>query len=205
MSNRIIEIHEPRSTRSYGGNSISFFSVSPCTSWLKKSHAFSLLEVVLALAVFAIIVVPAIGLVALSYRNSETDLQAPNAVEIKSLLELELVGATILDEGAGPGGIDLVYDVFNESFLSSDVEFYASQDLNSIEQNGATMTDGEKYYKVTVTAPVDYTYSDTDAYRVFLFNVIWPAFVSDSEGGFTSNEANAEGLQQLILPVVLSK
>ena len=98
-----------------------------------------------------------------------------------------------------------MYDVFNESFLSSDVEFYASQDLNSIEQNGATMLDGDKYYKVTVTAPVDYVYSDTDAYRVFLFNVIWPAFVSDSEGGFTSNETNAEGLQQLILPVVLSK
>ena len=171
----------------------------------RNKKAFSLLEVVLALAVFAIIVVPAIGLVALSYRNSETDLQAPNAVEIKSLLELELIGATILDEGAGPGGLDLVYDVFNESFLSSDIEFYASQDLNSIEQNGASMEDGEKYYKVTVTEPVDYAYSDTDAYRVFLFNVIWPAFVSDSEGGFTSNEANAEGLQQLILPVVLSK
>ncbi|MFL3659058.1 MAG: hypothetical protein ACJ07L_13535, partial [Opitutales bacterium] len=61
----------------------------------RKSWAFSLLEVVLALAVFAIIVVPAIGLVALSYRDSETDLQAPNAVEIKSLLELELRGATI--------------------------------------------------------------------------------------------------------------
>lgn len=171
----------------------------------RKSWAFSLLEVVLALAVFAIIVVPAIGLVALSYRDSETDLQAPNAVEIKSLLELELRGATIVDVGAGPIGEDLAYDVFNESFLSSDVEFYGSQDLQSIEQNGVSMADGEKYYKVTVTAPVDYAYNASDAYRVFLFNVIWPVFVSDFEGGFVNNEDNAEGLQQLVLPVVLSK
>jgi hypothetical protein len=162
----------------------------------RNRNAFSLLEVVLALAVFAIIVVPAIGLVALSYRNSETDLQAPNAVEIKSLLELELRGAETVDADDE----DLTYRVFEAGFISSDVEFYASQDLGIIKQDGATMDVGDKYYKVTVTEPVGYVYSDSDAYRVFLFNVIWPAFVSGVD-----NEANAEGLQQLILPVVLSK
>jgi len=152
-----------------------------------------LLEVVLALAVFTLVVVPAIGLVALSYRNSNTDQQAPNAVEIKSLLELELIGASV-----DVGGTEHL--VFSESFLMSDVIFYASQDLQSIEQDGATMADSEKYYKVTVTAPSGYVYDEDDAYRVFLFNIIWPAFVAG-----TNNEDNAESLQQLILPVVLSK
>lgn len=149
------------------------------------SRAFSLLEVVLALAVFALVVVPAIGLVALSYRNSNTDLQTPNAVEIKSLLELELREAT---------------DVFKLSFLLAPVEFYASQDLQLIELGGAAMAPEDKYYKVTVAAPVDYAYDEGDAYRVFLFNIIWPAFVDGA-----SNEDNIESLQQLILPVVLSK
>jgi len=160
--------------------------------------AFSLLEVVLSMAVFAIIVVPAIGLVALSYRNAETDLQAPNAVEIKSLLELELRGAVTVDGGD-------TYDVFHESFLSGDVEFYASQDLQTIEQDGAAMSDDEKYYRIVVANPSNYIYDDGDAYRVFLFNIVWPAFVPDSGGGYVSNEANIESLQQLILPTVLSK
>ena len=154
---------------------------------LEGKRAFSLLEVVLSLAVFAIIVVPAIGLVSLSYRNANTDLQAPNAVEIKSLLEIELLGASVEVEGED-------YGVFSESFLTSDVEFYASQDLQTIEQNGASMSDSEKYYKVTVTSPVNYVYDDADAYRVFLFNIIWPA-----------SEENEESLQQMILSAVLSK
>jgi Tfp pilus assembly protein PilV len=160
----------------------------------RNRNAFSLLEVVLALAVFAIIVVPAIGLVALSYRNSETDLQAPNAVEIKSLLELELRGV------ADPDGFDGY--AFSSGFLSggSTVVFYASQNLDIIDQGGVSVGVDDKYYKVMVTEPVGYVYSDTDAYRVFLFNVIWPAFVSG-----VNNENNAEGLQQLILPAVLSK
>ncbi len=161
-------------------------------------RGFSLLEVVLSLAVFAMIVVPAIGLVALSYRNAETDMQAPNAVEIKSLLELELRGATIVDGGD-------TYDVFHESFLTSDVSFYASQNLDRIDQDGVGMISEEKYYRITVTNPSNYTYDDRDAYRVFLFNIIWPAFVPDGAGGFVDNENNLESLQQLILPAVLSK
>lgn len=175
--------------------------------FLKRAiiDGFTLLEVVISLAVFAIIVVPAIGLVALSYRNSVSELQAPNAVEIKSLLELELRGATIIDVGAGPSGEDLSYDVFHESFLSSDVIFYGSQDLDLLEQDGGGMADSDKYYKVTVSSPESYTYSDEDAYRVFLFNLIWPAYVPDSVGGHVDNESNAETLKQLILPAVLNK
>ncbi len=184
---------KPRSSRRYGGGTHFQSSIPPCSPWFKNRTAFSLLEVVLALAVFTLVVVPAIGLVALSYRNSNTDQQAPNAVEIKSLLELELIGASV-----DVGGTEHL--VFSESFLMSDVIFYASQDLQSIEQDGATMADSEKYYKVTVTAPSGYVYDEDDAYRVFLFNIIWPAFVAG-----TNNEDNAESLQQLILPVVLSK
>ncbi len=175
------------------------------SSLVKIKSGFTLLETVLALAVFAIIVVPAIGLVALSYRNSETEGNAPNAVEIKTLLELELGGATILDVGAGPSGEDLTYDVFHTSFLDSDVVFYASSDLQELAQDGTDMTESEKYYKVTVAPPSDYTYDADDAYRVFLFNIIWPAYVEDSGGGYINNEGNAEGLQQLILPAVLRK
>lgn len=164
-----------------------------------------MLETVLALAVFAIIVVPAIGLVALSYRNVDTEAQAPNAVEIKSLLEIELRGAIVVDVGAGPSGEILEYNVFHESFLDSDIIFYASQDLDELEQDGASMAASEKYYKVTVTTPATYTYDSDDPYRLFLFNIIWPAFVPDSGGGFVNNEDNAEALQQLVLPVVLSK
>jgi len=170
-----------------------------------RKRGFTLLETVLSLAVFAIIVVPAIGLVALSYRNVDTESKAPNAVEIKSLLELELRGATIVDVGAGPRGENLEYDVFHDSFLISDVIFYASQDLDEFEQDGASMADSEKYYKVTVTTPAAYTYDSDDSYRLFLFNIIWPAFVPDSGGGYVNNQDNAEALQQLVLPAVLSK
>lgn len=71
---------------------------------MAMGKGFTLLETVLSLAVFAIIVVPAIGLVALSYRKVNTEYQAPNAVEIKSLLEIELRGAIVVDVGAGANG-----------------------------------------------------------------------------------------------------
>jgi len=154
---------------------------------VKVKRAFTLLEVVLALAVFAIIVVPAIGLVAISYRNTDTSQQAPNAVEIKSLLELELRGAT---------------GVYLSTFLSSDVIFYASQDLDEIERDGTSMADADKYYKVTVTEPEGYLYDEDDPNRVFLFNIIWPAYLPDTG---VYNETNLETLDQLIIPVVLSK
>jgi len=160
--------------------------------------AFTILETVLALSVFAIVVVPAIGLVALSYRNTSTELAAPNAVEIKSLLELELRGAVIID------GSD-TYDVFHTSFLNSDVTFYASKDFQELEQDGAGMSDEEKYYKLSVSVPVDYVYDPDDAYRVFLFNIIWPAYVEGTGGVFVDNEDNAEGLRQMVLPTVLRK
>ena len=166
---------------------------------------FTLLETVLSLAVFVIIVVPAIGLVALSYRKVNTEYQAPNAVEIKSLLEIELRGAIVVDVGAGANGENLEYNVFHESFLNSDVVFYASQDLDKLEQEGASVADSDKYYKVTISNPTKYTYHDDDPYRLFLFNIIWPAFVPDSVGSFVDNEENAEALQQLVLPVVLNK
>jgi len=176
-----------------------------CRSRKFGVSAFTILETVLALSVFAIVVVPAIGLVALSYRNTSTELAAPNAVEIKALLELELRGAEIIDLGAGPGGTDLIYNVFHTSFLDSDVIFYASKDFQELEQDGAGMSDDEKYYKVNVSVPVDYAYDSDDAYRVFLFNIIWPAYVEGSGGVFVDNESNAEGLRQLILPTVLRK
>ena len=176
-----------------------------CEMKRKLVSAFTLLETVLALAVFAIVVVPAIGLVALSYRNTSTELAAPNAVEIKSLLELELRGAVVVDVGAGPVGEDLEYDVFHTDFLDNEVIFYASKDFQELEQDGAGMSDEEKYYKVSVSVPVDYVYDSDEAYRVFLFNIIWPAYVEGTGGVFVDNEDNAEGLCQMVLPTVLRK
>ncbi len=160
----------------------------PCL--IKSKRAFTLLEVVLSLAVFAIIVVPAIGLVALSYRNTDTSQQAPNAVEIKSLLELELRGAM---------------GVFDSTFLDSAVVFYASQDLDEIEAlGGGSMEDSDRYYRITVTEPepAGSTYNVDDPNRVFLFNIIWPAYLP---GSGANNESNLETLEQLIIPGVLSK
>ena len=176
-----------------------------CEMKRKLVSAFTLLETVLALAVFTIVVVPAIGLVALSYRNTSTELAAPNAVEIKSLLELELRGAVVVDVGAGPVGEDLEYDVFHTDFLDNEVIFYASKDFQELEQDGAGMSDEEKYYKVSVSVPVDYVYDPDEAYRVFLFNIIWPAYVEGTGGVFVDNEDNAEGLRQMVLPTVLRK
>ena len=176
-----------------------------CEMKRKLVSAFTLLETVLALAVFAIVVVPAIGLVALSYRNTSTELAAPNAVEIQSLLELELRGAVVVDVGAGSVGEDLEYDVFHTDFLDNEVIFYASKDFQELEQDGAGMSDEKKYYKVSVSVPVDYVYDSDEAYRVFLFNIIWPAYVEGTGGVFVDNEDNAEGLRQMVLPTVLRK
>ena len=67
------------------------------------------------------------------------------------------------------------------------------------------MADSDKYYKVTISTPTNYTYHDDDPYRLFLFNLIWPAVVPDTVGSFVDNEENAEALQQLVLPAVLNK
>ncbi len=68
----------------------------------------------------------------------------------------------MIDIGAGPGGTDLIYNVFHNSFLDSDVIFYASKDFQELEQDGVGMSDEEKYYKVNVSVPVDYVYDPDD-------------------------------------------
>ena len=74
-----------------------------------------------------------------------------------------------------------------------------------MEQEGASVADSDKYYKVTISTPTKYTYHDDDPYRLFLCNLIWPEVVPDRVGSFVDNEENAEALQQLVLPVVLNK
>lgn len=130
---------------------------------LAGTRAFSLLEVVVALAMLALIAIPAVGLATMAVSRSREQMTVSNASELKNRIDNAL---RAYDSGA----------VFTSSFIpsGSTLEFLASESLEYIELGGNTSTENDAYYKVTVREPVDYSYDTEDAYRIVLYEVVWP-------------------------------
>lgn len=130
----------------------------------RAKAAFSLLEVVVALAMLALIAIPAVGLATMAVNRSREQMTVGNASELKSRIDTAL---RAYNTGA----------VFSSDFVpnDSDLSFLASEDLQYIELESGTLdTENDQYYRVLVKEPEGYVYNDNDAYRVVLYEVVWP-------------------------------
>ncbi len=132
------------------------------------NRAFTLLEVVVALAMLALIAVPAVGLATMAVRSSKEQLATGAASELKNRVD------TALRALSGEG-------VFAKGLIPTDgdLTFVASQDLRFIEMETSGIdTENDQYYRVFVREPKGYSYSpddsSDDSYRVIVYEVIWP-------------------------------
>lgn len=126
-------------------------------------RAFSLIEVVVALAMLALIAVPAIGLATMAARRNQEIMTTGDASELKGRIDAAIRAA----------GSDVVLGAFSSTV--NKIIFLASKDLNYIEILGGTISkQNDKYYVVNVRQPVGYSYaSKTDSYRIVMYEVLW--------------------------------
>ena len=158
---------------------------------LKSRFGFTMIEVVVSIAIFAIIAVPTVGLMTMAARKTNNRVGYANAAELKVRIENELRGSASL---------------FQESFLSSEVVLYASRDLKVTGFAGeAGLLNSDKYYRIELNEPVGYDFDVADAYRSFLLLVTWPAYIETSPGTYTSNEGNPSNLEQMVMTSVILK
>lgn len=138
----------------------------PC---LRKT-GFSLIEVIVALAMLALIAVPAVGLATMAVSRSKEQLSASFASELKTRLDNALRAS---------GDVD----VFDPDYISdsSNPVFWASRDLEFIEPDGYTTVAGnDQYYKMVLKKPKDdYLYDANQSYRIIVYEVTWPENTDD--------------------------
>ncbi len=135
------------------------------------NRAFTLLEVVVALAMLALIAVPAVGLATMAVRSSKEQLATGAASELKNRVDTALRALS----GEGVFATELIP-------TDGDLTFVASQDLRFIEiETSGIDTENDQYYRVFVREPKGYTYSSDDSYRVIVYEVIWP-YKPDARG-----------------------
>ncbi|MBD5779708.1 hypothetical protein IEN85_09395 [Pelagicoccus sp. NFK12] len=130
-----------------------------------------MLEVVVALAMLALIAVPAIGLATMAVGSSKEQMATGAASELKARVD------TALRALAGEG-------VFASGFIPTDgdLSFVGSRDLRFIEiESGALDVDNDRHYRIFVREPEGYSYNSTDPYRIVVYEVIWP-YKSDELG-----------------------
>lgn len=129
-------------------------------------HGFTILEVVIAMGMLALIAVPAIGLATMAVGRNKANLVAGDASELKTRID------TALRAYAADG--ETVFTM-NFSDAASPVTFLASKDLLYIEADGAVSSRNDGYYRVTARQPVGYAYSAAyDAHRIIVYEVVWP-------------------------------
>lgn len=133
-------------------------------SLARKRIGFSLIEVIVALAMLALIAVPAVGLATLAVSRNKELLTTGSATDLKNRVDTALRAT----EGI---------DVFATDFVSEANPFVmvASSDLSIIERETETLETGnDEYYRVSVREPEGYLYLANDSYRVLLYEVVWP-------------------------------
>lgn len=136
-----------------------------------RHHGFSLLEVVVALAMLALIAIPAVGLATMAVSESKDQMTAGQASELKGRIDTALRPDSSIDVMAES------YDVSGAGKV-----FWGSQDLLYIEAAGSLTADkNDQYYKVVLRQPEGYSYSDENAFRVFVYEVTWPENTLESK------------------------
>jgi len=153
---------------------------------------FTLLEIVLAVAVFTVIAAPILGLLAMTVQSGEDDSNLVRAEELKRVVANELRAA--IENG------DLAW-----GFDAESVGLFASEDLRESALEGAEgYEDQYKYFYVDVQDPVDALPDSNSLKRMVLLDIRWPAFARGS-GGWTDNRANTIAMNQMIVPVALTR
>lgn len=128
-------------------------------------RGFTLLEVIIALAMLAVIAVPAIGLATMAVSRSRDLIVTGNATELKNRIDIALRSYS-----------DETDDVFTESFPKGNgFAFIASQSLEYIElEDSVTTAVNDGYYRVDVIEAGNAYNANTDSYRVLTYTVTWP-------------------------------
>ncbi len=124
---------------------------------------FSLIEVIVALAMLALIAVPAVGLATMAVSRGKQQLVSNRASEIKVKVDTAL-------RAYQPA------DLFNTDFLPNDSEwtFWVSDDLKYIEREGSLSNANNSYYRVVLKEPSHYDYKAADGFRLFVYEITWP-------------------------------
>jgi len=154
----------------------------------RRLKAFTLLEIVLSVAVFTIIAAPILGLLAMTAKTGNESSNVVRAEELTRVVANEL--RTAIEGGA------LSWD-----FTATNVGLFASEDLKeSALDSDAAFAAADKYFFVDVQDPVGVILDPDSINRMVLLDVRWPAFVRGVD-----NRANMLELNQIIVPVVLTK
>jgi len=156
-----------------------------------KSKGFTIIEVIVAVALFAIIAVPTVGLMTMAARKTNQRIGFADAYELKRRIvnEIKLSGSA-----------------FDWNLQTQPIALYASRDLETVGfSDDGTLGDADKYYRIDVLDPVDYVHQASEPYRPFVLSIIWPAFVEATPGNFVNNEANDSNLEKIVLTSVLRK
>ena len=128
--------------------------------------AFTLLEVVIAMGMLAMIAVPAVGLATMAAKKTRANLTAGTASELKNRVE-----AAIRSE-----------EPFSDGLVGA--TFYASSDLRYIERSeeiGSLRDGNDGYFKLSLSEPVDYDYDPNDSYRLYVCRMVWPSTPAPGE------------------------
>lgn len=160
---------------------------------MPEKVAFTLLEVVLSIAVFTVITAPILGLLAMT---AKTGSESSNVVRAEELTRV--VANELRDSIKNPGGLSW-------GFTAANVALFANEELteSALETDGS-YANADKYFYVDVQDPVDVIMDSTAMTRMILLDVRWPAYVQ-SGGAWVDNRANLLELRQLIVPLVLTR
>lgn len=132
---------------------------------MKSKHcAFTLLEVVVALAMLTLIAIPAIGLATMAVGSSKATLTAGTASELKTRVDVAL--RVLIGNGS-----------FDE-----DATMVATRDLQYIEEESSTeISEKDQFFRVKLTTPEGYSFTEGDRFRIVVYEVVWP-YKSEERG-----------------------
>lgn len=172
----------------------------------KSRPAFSLVEVVVAIGIFAIAVISVIGLLA-PINQSVTDVKdGDDASRVVSIVQTELQRA----------GITAVTGFFGQTLYASRSGHKiglgtntALWEANVVDENGANgitdETDGQKFFSIQLTRDTTLSPAANDAsagFLAFTIQLRWPAYTGDGR------QLTGDALDQqsvLIIPAAINR
>lgn len=178
----------------------------------RSSAAFSLIEVVVAVGIFAIAIVAVLGML-VPIRNSVSDVQdTDDAARVAGVIQAQLqdIGYRAL---ARPGAMTPA----GLNFLNSPPSdgLYASRDGTKVGRGsdtskwGSPVSDEEKFFKIELIRNTDLS-PNSDAndasagFLAFTIKLTWPAFAASPPGG-TSVVASPSQQSTLLLPAAIAR
>jgi type II secretory pathway pseudopilin PulG len=172
----------------------------------RSSAAFSLIEVVVAVGIFAIAIVSIVGLL-VPIRNSVSDVRdTDDAARLATLIQSELQKQSFPTIA---GFLDSPPSDMNRLFASRDAT-KVGVGTDNAKWGVATATfnpDSEKFFLIELTRNTalspNATFDATSGYLAFTIKLTWPAFASTPPGG--SIEASSSQQSTLLLPAAITR